>query len=232
MPKKKIPKKKEDVHEVFEVEEKGKEKIVSTDSKEEVLVEKPGQKKHQKKVLITFLITLGLIIVAVFASNYYLENLRYSDYDGVPFTTVAEGDLIFYRSSIDIMYKGALTPYNFYLRTKPKILEKIPFDREGFELMKYSVINYEISDFECEGDQVIAFANLKKIQDIVGIHSMKDPAATCDKEGRYTYFNFIPGETTTFEKLGDKCYNVYVAECKILPATEKIMAEILYHLKE
>lgn len=230
--KKKIPKKEIKEKEVFEVKKDGKEKVVTKEASVKTPIEKPGQKKQEQKLFRIILFSCLAIILIVIGLYYYTDSLRYTDYDGVEFTTVAEGDLIFYRTQVPVSYQGKIVPYNFYLRTKPSELSKIPFDREGFELMKFAVLNFT-DEFDCnDGDEVIAVANLKKIHDILGIQMMTDPNAKCDDEGRYVYYNLMKSDKTEIEKIGKNCYNVKISDCEILPATEKIMAEMFYKLNQ
>lgn len=227
MAKKKIPKKKEKVREIFEVEKDGKEKIIETDSTSETLVEKPGQKKHQAKLLGIILLVLVGIIGLVIGGYYYFDSLRYSEYEGIQFTTISEGDLIFYKTSIPVQYQGNLVPYFFYIRTHPSKLKKIDFDNSDFNLMKFAVLNMP-SDIKCnDGDEIIAIANLKKMHEVFGINIMKDDTASCDDAGRYSYYNVMESDETKIEKIGTNCYNIHVSDCEILPATEKLMVEML-----
>lgn len=227
MAKKKVGKKKEKTHEIFEVEKKGKEKIVETDSITETPIEKPGQKKHQAKLLAIILIVCVGIIALIIGGYYYLDSLRYTDYEGIPFTTISEGDLIFYKTSIPVPYQGKMVPYFFYIRTHPNKLKKIEMDNSDFNLMKYTVLSIP-SEMKCnDGDEIIAIANLKKMHDVFGINIMKDETASCDDAGRYSYYNIIESDETKIEKIGVNCYNIHVSNCEILPATEKIMAEML-----
>lgn len=230
--KKKIPKKKTKETELFEVKKEGKEKIIKKEVEVETPIEKPNQSKHQKKVLTILMLSCLGIILLIVGGYYYIDSLRYSDYDGVEFTTVSEGDLIFYKTSVPVSYKGKVVPYNFYLRTKPNELSKIDFDREEFKLMKFAVLNFT-DEFDCnDGDEVIAIANLKKVHDILGIEIMNDPNAKCDSEGRYNYYNLMKADQTEIEKIGPNCYNVKISDCEILKATEKIMAEMFYRINQ
>lgn len=227
---KKEKSKKREVKEVFEIEEKGKKKIIEKRGIEEVPIEKKGEKSYESKILRNVLISFLLVALLVVGVYYYLDSIRNPDYFGVEFKTVQEGNLIFYQTYIPVIYKGNEIPYNFYIRTNPNDLEKIPFeDNENFELMKFAVINFS-EQFDCDKDEIIAIANLKKLHDVVGINFIKDDSATCDDEGRYNYFNLMVGDKTEIEKIGNHCYNVKIANCEVLPATEKIMAEMFLKL--
>lgn len=224
MAKKKVSKKKKEVTEIYEVEKKGEEKIVKSTGKEEVLVEKPDQRKQNNRTLKIFLIIVGAILLLLVAGYFYVDSLRYSTYDGVPFVTVKEGEMILYKTTAPNLPDPRAT--NFYFRTKISKLKRIPFDREGFKLMKIAAINGTDS-FDCfEGDEVIAEVTLQKAHEVLGMEFMKDPTAGCDKEGRYSYYNFIESDKTKIERVGENCYDIHVANCEIMAAAEKVIAEI------
>jgi len=180
-----------------------------TDSKADIL----------KSILI---ICVGIIILIV-ASYFYINSLKNYTHQNVEFETVQEGKLTLYQTAITIMYEGKLTPYNFYLRTNPKELKDIKFDSSKFELMKNTVLGFEDS-FDCDGDEIIAIANLAKIHEVMGINIVRDENATCDE--RYMYLNLKKGEETKIEVIEDNCYNVIVSDCEILKVTERIMLEM------
>lgn len=222
----KVRPKKTKVTEVFEVEKKGKESIVEKKSVVETEVVKKGQKQHQDKLLKVFLgITIGIILLFV-AGYFYIDSLKTSNYNGVEFTTIAEGDLIFYKTTVVTGTATEIINNNIYLRTKVKDLKKIPFNRDEFKLMKLAVLNYS-SEFACDERKVIAEANLNHLHEVMGIQLIKDENATCDDTGRYSYYNFMESDTSEIERVGDNCYNIKVSSCELLPAMEKVMVEMI-----
>lgn len=229
MPKKKSAKTiKEKSTEIFEVKKDNKEKVVQEEITEDVPVAKKGQLDHQNKILKIILFSSILIIAIVFGAYYYIDSLKSQDYKGVEYKTTVHGDLIFYQTSIPVLYQGKMVPYNFYLRTKINKLTKIPFDDENYKLMKFAVLNFT-DTFDCnDGDEIIAVANLRNVHDVLGIQIMYDSEASCDPDGRYSYYNLMESDETKIEKIGEQCYNIHVANCEILPATEKVIAEMLY----
>ena len=47
------------------------------------------------------------------------------------FNVIQEGELTFYQTAFQVIYKGKLANYNIYLRNNPKELErKVPFEGE------------------------------------------------------------------------------------------------------
>lgn len=226
MAKKKVNKKKTKVTEVFEVEKKGKEAVVKKESTVETEVSKKGQKKHQDKLLkAIFGISIGIILLFV-AGYFYVDSLKTSNYNGVDFTTIAEGDLLFYKTTVVTGTTKEVINNNIYLRTKIKDLKNIPFNRDEFNLMKLAVLNYS-SEFACDERKSIAEANLNHLHEVLGIQLMKDENAACDPEGRYSYYNFMESDEIEFEVIGNNCYNIKAPSCELLPSMEKLMAEMI-----
>jgi len=227
MAKKNQSKKKKEVKEIFEVDKKGTEEIVEAKGIEEVPVEKKGQRKQNARTLKIFLIvTVGLIVLLI-AGYFYMSSLRYSSYDGVPFVAIQEGDMTFYKTSI----LDSEMPTNFYFRTKPSKLKRIPFDREGFKLMRFA--SYNGTDlFDCfEGDEIIAEVTLEKVHEVLGI-PLEKVTSGCDPEARLNYYNFIPSDKTEVVRVEENCYDIHVADCQIMAAAEKIIAENFLAYKE
>ena len=52
-------------------------------------------------------------------------------YENLDFQITKEGDLIFYKTSVPVVYQGKDTDYNFYLRNYPRKIESgVPLDGE------------------------------------------------------------------------------------------------------
>ncbi|MFA5953865.1 MAG: hypothetical protein WC812_04695 [Candidatus Pacearchaeota archaeon] len=201
------------------------------DKEDSILKEKNESKKHQRiiKIVIIFsLVVVALILVAYFSVNA----IRNYNYNNVKFETVQEGDLILYHTSIPVSYEGQVVPYNFYLRTNPRQLVKMNFEGvEDFALYKNAVINFE-KDFNCEGDGIIAIANLVQLHQAIGINLITDENATCDEYSRYLYLYLREGNETEIIQTGKSCYDLVISDCKILPSTERIMLEIFSKYNE
>jgi hypothetical protein len=81
------------------------------------------------------------------------------------------------------------------------------------------------NDFNCNGDGIIALANLVKLYSIMGASVIKDENATCDLQGSYMFLRIENGNQTKIEQFGPACYKIYVNNCEILAGTEKFMTE-------
>ena len=191
---------------------------------------KPLKKSNPKaKILKIILITCISIILLILIFSLCINSIRNFNYAGVDFKTVQEGKLTLYQTSIPVMYKGSMVPYSFYFRTNPRQLVKVSFDSENFSLMKNAVISFD-KEFDCNGDAIIAVANLAKLHEVLGIKLMRDEEASCD--ARYDYFKLKEGQETGINKLEDNCYEIVVGNCEILKATERYMLEMFIQLNK
>jgi hypothetical protein len=229
--KKKTEKKKdsEEVCEVFEVGKEGKEKIKEACGEEEIHHSSKKQIEEQNKTLKKVLIILGILSIIFIAGVLFVYSLRFFNYEGVKFEIVKQcgignsNCLILYKTAIPVVYNGKIVPYNFYLRNDPRKLGGIVVDG-NVSLSENAVVNLK-SDFNCNGDGMIGLANLVNLYKVLGINTIKDENASCDKLGRYIYLNIEEGNSTKIEQTGPKCYNIQVSNCEILKATEKFMLE-------
>ena len=201
--------------------------------KKEDIEKKISRKKEiesQNRILKNFLIGIGIVIIAGFLVFLLINQAKTFEYEGVKFKIVKEGDLTLYRTSLPVIYQGKEIPYNFYFRNDPRELEKIPFNGE-INLKEILVIN-STESFNCNGDGIIAVANLLNLYKISGIEVIKDENATCDPEGRYAFIQLQAGNETSIEKFGPACYNVNINNCEILKAIERLMIESLIEINK
>jgi hypothetical protein len=189
---------------------------------------KPKEDKENRLIKI-FLISTAVIIILVAAAYFFVNSLRHTNYKGVDFETIQFDKLILYHTTIPVMYQGEETDYNFYFRTNPNKLKGIPFEGEdNFKLMKYSVLKLE-DEFSCDGYEVIAIQNVANLNEQMQISFLMDENATCDS--RYNLFILKKADKTEIVELSENCYEVRIANCEILPGTEKVMAEMFAKFK-
>lgn len=194
------------------------------------------QIKKQNKLLRNIFMVLG-IILALFLFGYYaIDSIRHFEYEGVKFNVVKESDLVFYNTFIPI-YNGApisgnfIGDYNFYLRNDPrKIGEEVPFKGELY-LLENIVVN-STEEFNCDGNGIIAIANLANLFKQMGAEVMRDDNATCDWKGEYNFIRLLPGNATEIRMVGPGCYDLSINNCEILEVTERFMLEIFKKINE
>lgn len=226
MAKKKKNDSKEKVVEVFDVEKDGKKKEIIKEVEVEKEHSKKEEIKNQQKQLRNILIVLGVIVLFFILIILGLKMVRTAHYEDVKFEVVQEGDLIFYNTKVPLYDKDMnhVADYNFYLRTEPSELKKVPLDGE-FMLMKGYVLNVT-EEFDCDGDAVIAFANLVNQYKVAKMVYINDSQAGCNAENKYLYLEVKSGDKTEIvQRENNSCYDIYVNNCEILKATEKVMAE-------
>jgi len=232
--------------EIFQVEKNGEEKIVREEILSEPKTPSAEQLKKEKKTLIKVVIVLMgfiLMFIAFYLVNYYSTHFTV---EGVKFevdkTTLLGVTL--YKTTIPGMIndEGNFTAgiygaskqvyYRIWFRNDPRLLTNVPFDGE-IVLLKNIVLNMTDS-FNCNGNGIIAIANLQKVYNLIGATMIKDKNATCDEAGRYTFLRISEGNETKITEYNQngECYEIGINNCEILPATEKFMLELLIKINE
>jgi len=221
--------KSEEVCEIFEVKDKeGKTKEIKTCG---IVDDKPATKEqidYQNKLLKNILIILGILIVSFIVGYFAINSMKHFEYRSVGFAVVEE--IAPYRAELPVIYQGKITPYYFYLRNDPRKLDKILFNGE-IVLLKNMVIN-TTDEINCEGDGIIALANLVNLYNVIGVKVIKDKNASCDSEGKYMFIQIKEGDKTKIEQFGPACYELYVNNCEILEVTERFMVETFVKIQE
>ncbi len=204
-----------------------KEKNIDKEEKE-----KGVSKSKESETLKKFLIGIGVFILIILGVVWGANAMNSFNYNGVDFVKEsfcdAEPCLLVYKASFPVQYKDSITgkvvstDYNIYLRNDPRKLEEVPFN--GELLLRKDVVLDIAGNFDCDGDQNIAIANMLKL-DIFGVKIIKDENATCDSHGRYTFIQVQEANESYIEQTGPSCYTLNVADCEILEVTERFMVE-------
>jgi hypothetical protein len=197
--------------------------------------------KDENKVLRNILLSLGLFILIVFFIIFAINDFSlrttgktigigtHFTYKGVKFDMVKEGELIFYHTSFPVIYNGTNNIYNIYLRNDPRDLEKKVPAKGTLTSLDDTVINIT-QEFDCNGDQIIAIANLVNLYNAIGVTLIRDETAGCDPLGRYRYLTIQPGNKTSIEMVGPNCYNININNCEILEGTERFIVGMLVRI--
>ena len=166
-------------------------------------------------------IPISLIFLTIILIFFISNSVNNFEYKGVKFQKVDE--VAPYKTQFPVMHKGNIVPYNIYLRNDPRKLDKIEFDGE-MNLIENIVIN-STGDFNCNGDGIIAIANLVQFYEILGTNIFKNETLSCDDEKEYTFIQIQEGIETKIEQFGYSCYNININNCEILEGTERFMIE-------
>jgi hypothetical protein len=246
--KKDAPKKERKVieDEIFQVEKDGEEKIIRKEIFSEPKTPSAEQLKGEKKTLIKIIVVLMgfiLMFIAFYLINYYSTHFNV---EGVKFEIdkTSLSGVTLYKTTIPGMInnEGNFTAgiygeskqayYRIWFRNDPRTLDDIAFSGEVV-LLKNIVLNMTDS-FNCNGDGIIAIANLQKTYNAIGATIMKDETATCDEAGRYTFLRISEENETKITEYNSagECYKIEINNCEILPATEKFMLELLKKINE
>ena len=185
--------------------------------------------KAQNKTLKNIFIGLGVIVFIIAVVILSINSAKHFEYNGVEFKVIQEGEIIFYNAVFPL-YQGMtgkhIADYNIYLRNSPKKLEKVVFDGE-VNLKPDTVINTTVN-FNCDGDGVIAIANLAQVLETFGTNVIKNPEIGCDApRNEYVFIQIREGNETRIEQFAPTCYNFYVNDCEILEVTEKFIVDLL-----
>ena len=197
-------------------------------------ISKKEEIEKQNKILRNVLITLGVLVVIIILAIFIIKSSTTFKYKGVKFDTVKEGDLIFYHTSFPIVYSDPssisgetiLADYNIYLRNDPRELEKKVPAKGPIISIEDTAINMT-EDFNCNGDGIIAIANLINLYNALGKEIMKDENATCDSQGRYMILDIRSGNSTSIENFGPNCYYIHINDCEMLEGTERFILGML-----
>lgn len=187
------------------------------------------QEEYHNKIIKGFFILFGVIFLTIltyYGLSYMISNFTQ---DGVDYKIVKERNLIFYNVVVPVVFGGIDQDYNFYLRNDPR---KLSVEFEGDLRFREKMVINATGDFNCEGNGIIAIANMVNLYQILGAEIMKDETATCDENGRYLLLQIIEGNETKIEQVGPTCYNLEVNNCEILEVTERFMIETFIELQK
>ena len=193
-------------------------------------LELENQNKQLRNIFVTIIALVVIFLLIYFGVNS-LKTLKYKEVsfeiekycDSGPCITV-------HKTFLPVMFKGEVVPYNFYLRTNPDDLKEIDFN--GDLIIKDLMVINMSEDFNCEGDGIIGIANLLKLYEVIGTKVIKDENASCDSDERYVYLNIEQGDETRIEQTEGTCYKIFVKDCEILKATERLMLEVFAKVNE
>jgi len=198
--------------------------------KKEVVDEKApseAEVKKQGKLFRDIVIVMAACALMFFITFMLINASKTFEYKGVKFyvdKTSAVG-ITLYNTKLPVIYNGTPATYNIYLRTDPRSLNDVPF--KGTLLMESEMV-INSTAFNCNGDDIIAVANIVKLyNNVLDIKVIKNQSIGCDPAGRYMYLNILEGNQTRIVQTGLRCYNIYVNNCEVLKGTERFMVETL-----
>jgi hypothetical protein len=200
---------------------------------EKIEEKKENQVEPNKKQIFgesrTLLIIGGvlLLLVIMFVGYFIFSNSSQSFvYNNVKYTLIQEGKLAFYNTQVSV----TTGLYNVYLRNDPRKLEQtVPFNG-SMHISSLMNLNYS-NDINCDGFGTIGIANIVNLYDALGTKIVRDSNSSCDPQGRYVDINIVVSNKTSIQEIAPGCYQINVANCEILPATERYVAETASYLR-
>jgi len=241
---KKVSIKRKKVCETFNIKKDGNEAVVKSCGIEEEKISAEGQRKKQNKLFGKIILVMVCFLAFFFFILFINYSLSHFKVDGITFETDTKSMVgtTLYKTSLPGIIdengnftvgnydSGEKADYRIWFRNDPRTLKEISFDGNISGLLKNVVWN-QTEDYVCDGDY-IGIQNLLNVYDALGINVMTDDNASCDDLGRYTYITILDGNETKIEQVGSACYNIYVKDCEILPATERFLLELLRETNE
>jgi hypothetical protein len=207
------------------VYEKAKEAEQMEEKKEDEVQPSANLIKNESKT-IRNIIFVVLLLAGIIGFVIILNNTAKSfTVDGVDYKVLQQGQLTLYNTWIPVMYNGSLRQYNFYLYSDPRVIQKeVPFNGSLTLVTGSNIILNITGDLNCNGDGIIAVANLNTLYSLIG-KVTKDSNATCDASGRYLFINMQNSSETSIQKIGPACYNINVNNCQVLAGVERYMTQ-------
>lgn len=208
------------------------------DEKEKGELEKNIKKEIEKqnKLLKNIFIVFGGIVVLAFFIYLFVNSLSHFEYKGVDFVIEKYCDakpcLTLYKTSIPISYEDSLTgkiveaDYNIYLRNNPKKLEKVSVEGEII-FRRNMVLSVDDEKLFCDGDRVIAVGNIQKLE-ILGVNLIAKNESEIKvyvPQNEYMFVDIKESNETDIIQKSENSYEINVADCEILKATERLMVE-------
>lgn len=208
---------------LFEEVEKGRE----IEEKKENKIEPDKKQIFAENKTLFIIFGVILLLVVVFVAYFILGKSSQSFvYNNVKYTLIQEGKLAFYTTQISVQ-TGL---YNVYLRTDPRTLERtVPFNG-SLLISPLMNLNYS-NEINCDGFGTVGIANLINLYQALGTKIVRDSNSSCDPQQRYADVNIVVSNETSIQEIAPGCYQINVANCEILPATERYMTETLAYLK-
>ena len=213
-----------------------KEKAVESSGFEEA--EKIRKEQEENKQLKKIFLIIGIFALSFAVVFIFINSMNHFEYKGINFEVdkkTISGKTI-YKTSLPVDSKSKVTGkavvanYNFYFRKDPRRLKDVPLMGE-LTLMRNLVMNFT-GDFNCDGDGIIAVANLVNVLNVLDVKVVKDETAGCDSEGAYTFLQLQTGNETSIEQFGPSCYRLNINNCEVLEVTEKYMVELISEINK
>ncbi len=233
MKKKKREGEKKEVSEIFEVEKGGEKKIVEAHGTEEEKAPTEKQVKKENKILKNIIIIMAGFVLMFLVIYLIINSMNTFEVNGVKFQIVKEGKLIFYKTSLPVVYQGKDATYNFYLREDPRQLaKKVPLTG-NVTFRENLVLDLTTKDLFCNGDWNIGFNNMVNLYKLLDVNLLvKNDSVEYEPSDKYMFVTIQLGNSTNIEKVGMNEYDININNCEVIPAFERLMLETFIRYKE
>ncbi len=193
------------------------------------------ESKNQNKQLKKIFFVIGLLSLFFFGVFFFISSQNNFEYQGIKFSVDKQqiNGRTLYRTSFPVDSNQKITgnalfrDYRLWFRTDPRTLEEVPFDGEINLRSQVMLNSSSTKNFHCDGDGIIAIANLGVVLGILDRNLLTNEIQGCDSSGEYTFLQLQSGDETKIEQFGPSCYNLYVNNCEVLKVTEKYLVKLL-----
>ncbi|MFB6246847.1 MAG: hypothetical protein ABEI74_04640 [Candidatus Pacearchaeota archaeon] len=206
----------------------------SENSNKEKSESEKEQEKRQNRQLRNFLIVLGLVLVFTLAVFYVASQPEKVQYKNLEFKSYTDsGGITFYREGVpQFGPRGKVVREElFSLRTHPEKLKNISFNG-SIEFRKNLTISTNGERLACDYG-AISTGNIAYLYNFLKIKTKTIQNKTlCQENDNTMNLRLVRGNKTSLSQTGPSCYKATIRDCKILPPSEKFMAETLVEVHQ
>ncbi len=222
-----------------------KEEAKPTEKKEES--EDPQkQEKRTERQLLKIIGFIAVLVVIFFVAKAYFDARNSIEYEGLTFLKERVSGIEAYKYSYFFVnpQTNDLVNYVLYIRNNPKE-NPVPLigDPIVFQQGRFVYVSLDMASIEQCPQSVLAVGDLSRF--ISGNGITVRPGSLTEEEAEERDRRYVTCETTpdrvvieiasgeeTKITINDKCHRITVADCNILPATEKYIVQSLLDARE
>lgn len=211
----------------------------------EAVSEKVQERKLEKE-LLSVLIFMGVLVFIFIIASSFFKSLNTFDYNGLSFQKQRLGEIpVYYHNYVFKALNGKIINYNLYLRNDPREIDSIPVEGDSIHLDQGKAVFVSVDPEKLSpcfyGTLAIASISgfLKDNQfgvqggnsDFWNAGLKRQDWVTCENHKSNPVIEFAEGNETKID-VSVNCIKVYVNNCEVLQAAERLELEILIDARE
>ncbi|MFH1249284.1 MAG: hypothetical protein V1660_03970 [archaeon] len=190
------------------------------------------QQERQARFIVIFLIFLFLSTISFI---YFYKSTSKFTYQGLKFQKIkSDSGMYFYNTTLKFSRSDGQVEFVMYFRNNPKQLENIPINAT-IMFRRTAFVSFEPKISGCYGSNIPAV----QLGQYLGALGIKTKGATtdenlskekevdwknCDNTANSTVIVLRQANETSIVQQGD-CYILNIADCEVIPVTEKFLLE-------